>query len=65
MADSREVMIGNKQLTCPFCGNSRFYKHDVRLNKKWFAALDFEFFSKTGQSYICDSCGLKQEFYPV
>ena len=64
MADAEQVMIKGRQVTCPFCGSTTFYKHDVKMNKKWLAMFDMELFSKSGMACICDQCGLKQEFYP-
>ena len=61
---AQEVVIKGKRLECPFCGNNRFSKHNVKMNQKLFAILDVEAFSKGGQAYVCDNCGLKQEFYP-
>ena len=63
MPNAQEVVIGNKQLVCPFCENNRFIKHDVKMNKKLLSMFDMEFLSKSGQAYVCDNCGLKQEFY--
>jgi predicted nucleic-acid-binding Zn-ribbon protein len=64
MKAPEKCRVNDKELTCLFCGETLFYRHEVKLNKSVMVFLDIEWLGKTGSAFICANCGYKHEFYP-
>ena len=51
------VEIMGRPLTCPVCGDNRFWMRETLMNTSGAAFLGFDWANKAATNYICDQCG--------
>jgi ribosomal protein S27AE len=59
---SGPIEIAGTPLRCQHCGNDQFLESEAHLHTATFSILNFEWFGRTADVYICSRCGLMHWF---
>ena len=60
-----EFDVGERQATCQFCGDQKFWIKKGQLNTAVMSFFDVEWLDPQATCLICDSCGYVHWFLEV
>ncbi|MGB5811226.1 MAG: hypothetical protein WBG86_11885 [Polyangiales bacterium] len=55
--EAREFDVGDKQMRCQFCDETKFWTKKAQLNTAVMSFFDVEWLNPEATCLICDSCG--------